>query len=151
MHYQHGAKSRNYNSLRDYYVKRRTKESESPIKLIVKGHDGKVIPQWNNPSAKVHVEVQLFKPIRNYKDTAVVVIPGSGGGLPTEKAMELAEQGYPALAVQYFDYEPNSDYIFSITQVPLETFHTAITWLKTRSDLRINKVVLHGRSKYSMK
>lgn len=121
--------------------------TEAPVKLVVTNAAGQPIGQWTNPSANVHVLVQVVLPTSNAKSTAVVVIPGSGGGLPTAAAQAYAERGYPAMAVQYFDYNPNSDYVFSITQLPLETFETAIKWLRARSDIPIQKIVLHGRSR----
>lgn len=75
------------------------------------------------------------------------MIPGSGGGLPTDVATIYAEKGYPTLAVRYFDYSLDADYVFSITQLPLESFKTAFDWLKKNSSLPLNKIVFYGRSR----
>lgn len=118
-----------------------------PVNVLVLDKSGNPIPQWSNPSRNIYVEVQLVIPQKNAKKTAVIVIPGSGGGLPTDVAESYAAKGYPALAVRYFDYYTDADYVFSITQLPLESFKTAFDWLKNNSASGIDKVVLHGRSR----
>lgn len=120
---------------------------DPPVPVLVKDQNGNPIPQWSNPNRNIYIEVQLVRPQTNPNKTALIVIPGSGGGLPTDVAKSYANKGYPTLAVRYFDYSTDADFVFSITQLPLESFKTAFDWLKQNNPTPLDKIVLHGRSR----
>ncbi|MBX2979487.1 MAG: acyl-CoA thioesterase/BAAT N-terminal domain-containing protein [Flavobacteriales bacterium] len=61
---------------------------------------------------------------------AVLVISGSGGGAPWKTAMFLASRGITALAVAHFAYPHRPD---NLENIPLEYFHGATDWLRTRT------------------
>jgi dienelactone hydrolase len=58
---------------------------------------------------------------------AVIVVPGSGGGIPEAPAALLASHGFVGLALAYFRAEHLPP---SLEQIPLEYIETAIRWLR---------------------
>ena len=75
---------------------------------------------------------------------AIIVVPGSGGGIPTGMAEQLASHGYVALALAYFG-EPNLP--DNLELVPLEYFDRAIDWLKQKPFVNESRIGLLGGSK----
>jgi dienelactone hydrolase len=65
----------------------------------------------------------LFRPAGDGPRPAVVVVPGSGGGVPEGPAALLASHGFVGLALAYFraGHLPES-----LAEIPLEYFETAI-------------------------
>lgn len=80
--------------------------------------------------------------------TAVLVIGGSNGGYASQTVgKELADAGYPALTLAYFQNwkgEP-AGVPDALSRIPLEYAFKAIDWLKTQSGVR--RVVLMGHSR----
>jgi hypothetical protein len=74
----------------------------------------------------------------------VVVLAGSGGGLPETQAGLLASHGYPALAQGIFDYK---DLPSTLREIPLETFRAGAEWLKRRTGAQ--RVAIMGTSRGS--
>jgi hypothetical protein len=74
----------------------------------------------------------------------VVVVAGSGGGLPQEQASLLAAHGHPALAQGIFGYK---DLPPTLRAIPLETFRAGARWLEQRTHAR--KVAIMGTSRGS--
>lgn len=67
------------------------------------------------------------------KDSAIIVLGGSGGGLSDQKARQLAAEGFSALALAYFAAESLPP---SLSQIPLEYFERAIQWLKKKKGMK---------------
>ena len=63
----------------------------------------------------------------------VVVLAGSGGGLPEAQAGLLASHGHPALAQGIFGYK---DLPSTLREIPLETFRAGAQWLKQRTGVQ---------------
>ena len=74
----------------------------------------------------------------------VVVLAGSGGGLPQTQAALLASHGHPALAQGIFAYK---DLPSTLRGIPLESFRAAAQWLKQRTGAR--RVAVMGTSRGS--
>jgi dienelactone hydrolase len=74
----------------------------------------------------------------------VVVLAGSGGGLPQAQAALLASHGHPALAQGIFAYK---DLPPSLRGIPLETFRAAARWLEQRTGA--HRVAVMGTSRGS--
>lgn len=74
----------------------------------------------------------------------VVVVAGSGGGLPKAQAALLAAAGHPALAQGIFGYK---DLPSTLRGIPLETFRDGAQWLEQRTGAR--RVAIMGTSRGS--
>ncbi len=74
----------------------------------------------------------------------VLVLGGSEGGVPIELANSIAEAGYPALALAYFNAE---DLPEELEQIPLEYFAPAKSWLKSQNGIDSDKLIVVGWSK----
>jgi dienelactone hydrolase len=74
----------------------------------------------------------------------VVVVAGSGGGLPDLQAALLASHGHPALAQGVFGYK---DLPTTLREIPLETFQAGARWLKHRTGTA--RVAIMGTSRGS--
>ena len=74
----------------------------------------------------------------------VVVVAGSGGGLPQAQAALLAAAGHPALAQGIFGYK---DLPSTLRGIPLETFRDGAHWLRQRTGVR--RVAIMGTSRGS--
>jgi dienelactone hydrolase len=75
---------------------------------------------------------------------AVVVLGGSEGGEDTRTASALALNGYPALALAYFQ-EPGLPQC--LCAIPLEYFARALRWLRGQPVGRGRPVILYGVSR----
>ena len=75
---------------------------------------------------------------------AVIVVPGSGGGVPASTAEQLASHGYASLALGYFG-EPQT--VEELELVPLEYFDRAIEWLKAHPRVDPRRIAILGGSK----
>ena len=69
----------------------------------------------------------LFRPAGADPRPAIIVVPGSGGGVPEGSAALLASHGFVGLALAYFraGHLPEA-----LAEIPLEYFETAIRWLR---------------------
>jgi dienelactone hydrolase len=74
----------------------------------------------------------------------VVVLAGSGGGLPQAQAALLASHGHPALAQGVFGYK---DLPTSLRGIPLESFQAGARWLEQRTGA--HRVAVMGTSRGS--
>ncbi len=74
----------------------------------------------------------------------VIVLAGSGGGLPQAQAALLASHGHPALAQGIFGYK---DLPTTLRGIPLETFRAAAHWLEQRTGA--HRVAVMGTSRGS--
>ncbi len=78
------------------------------------------------------------------KKVPILVLAGSGGGLPQTQAALLASHGHPALAQGIFAYK---DLPSTLRGIPLESFHSAADWLKQRTGA--HRVAVLGTSRGS--
>lgn len=93
---------------------------------------------------------ELHHPAGARRLTTVVMLNGSDGGLPSSKdAADLAAAGYTVLALAYFkDWNGRPDGLpATLRDIPLEYFHRAIDWMKTRAEVDPRKIVLMGQSR----
>ncbi len=74
----------------------------------------------------------------------VVVLAGSGGGLPRAQAALLAAHGHPALAQGLFDYK---DLPSTLRAIPLEMVRAGAKWLEQRTGAK--RVAVMGTSRGS--
>ena len=74
----------------------------------------------------------------------VVVLAGSGGGLPQTQAALLASHGHPALAQGLFAYK---DLPSTLRGIPLESIRAAAQWLEQRTGA--HRVAVMGTSRGS--
>ncbi|WP_260597575.1 acyl-CoA thioester hydrolase/BAAT C-terminal domain-containing protein [Sphingomonas endolithica] len=82
--------------------------------------------------------------------TTVIMLNGSDGGLPSARdADDLAQAGYPVLALAYFkDWRAQPEGVpASLEQIPLEYFFGAIDWLKRRPEVDPTRIVVMGLSR----
>jgi dienelactone hydrolase len=69
----------------------------------------------------------FFRPAGTMPRPAIIVVPGSGGGVPETSAALLASHGFASLALAYFRAEHLPE---SLVEIPLEYFEKAILWLR---------------------
>jgi dienelactone hydrolase len=78
------------------------------------------------------------------KGIPIVVVAGSGGGLPDAQAALLASHGHPALSQGVFGYK---DLPTTLLNIPLETFRAGAHWLEQRTG--VHQVAIMGTSRGS--
>lgn len=86
----------------------------------------------------------LFVPGTSGPHPAVLVVGGSEGGVPLQKAAWLASHGFVAFALAYFRYE---DLPKQLEAIPLEYFGRALAWLRTRPEVRADRIAVVGTSR----
>ena len=86
----------------------------------------------------------FYTPRARQAGRAVLVIGGSGGGVPWQSAAMLASRGHAALALAYFAY---GDLPADLVEVPLERFAAASRWLRQRTSAR--RIAVLGASRGS--
>jgi dienelactone hydrolase len=86
----------------------------------------------------------LFRPAGVGPHPGVVVLGGSGGGLPQGLAALLASHGYAALALAYFSYEHLPA---ELVTIPLEYFETGMRWLQAQQGVRDDRLGVVGTSR----
>jgi dienelactone hydrolase len=86
----------------------------------------------------------LYEPPGKGPHPGVIVLLGSGGGLSEPRAALLASRGHAALALAYFA-APGLP--ASLSEIPLEYFERAITWLSQRAGVAGGGVHLFGQSR----
>ena len=87
-----------------------------------------------------------YYPARAGRHPAMIVLPGSGGGVPGPgtDAGGLASKGYVVLALAYF----NADGLPPLLQnIPLEYFSTAVDWLKSQPSVDPTRIGVLGTSR----
>jgi hypothetical protein len=77
---------------------------------------------------------------------AVMVLPGSGGGIPSPFAVELASEGFTALVLAYFGIEPLPA---ELIEVPVELLSDGIDWLRAKGLVPSSRIGIVGQSKGS--
>jgi dienelactone hydrolase len=86
----------------------------------------------------------LFLPAANGRHPGVLVLGGSEGGMPLERAAWLADRGYAALALAYFRYE---DLPRDLEAIPLEYFQRALNWMVRRPEIESDRIAVMGGSR----
>jgi dienelactone hydrolase len=86
----------------------------------------------------------LFVPSGSGPHPGVLVVGGSEGGLPGEKAAWLASRGFTALALAYFRYDGLPS---ELEGIPLEYFGTALSWMASRPEVAPDRIAVMGTSR----
>lgn len=96
----------------------------------------------------INVEAQihgvLFVPSGGGPHPGVLVVGGSEGGLPAEKAAWLASHGFTALALAYFHYDGLPA---ELEAIPLEYFGNALSWMMMRPEISADGIAVVGTSR----
>lgn len=89
---------------------------------------------------------ELYLPASATARLAVITLGGSEGGISAAQsaARRLASFGYPTLALAYFGAPGLPS---TLTNIPLEYFEKALTYLDQRPEVLRHTVVLHGISR----
>lgn len=87
---------------------------------------------------------KLFLPPGNEPAPGVVVVGGSGGGLPLAQAALLSNHGFAVLALAYFGIAPLP---LDLADIPLEYFETAFAWLSRQPRVRAGSLGVVGTSR----
>lgn len=86
----------------------------------------------------------VFTPAGQGPYPLVVVLNGSGGGTPEQRAALFAAHGYQALALAYFKAPGRPDYI---SQTPLEYFQQALVWAADTLQPKNGFIAVAGHSR----
>lgn len=86
----------------------------------------------------------LFTPASPGPHPAIIVMNGSGGGIPRQRAALYAAHGYTALALGYFKAPGLPD---SIGDMPLEYFQRALAWVHRQLQPANGFVAITGQSR----
>jgi dienelactone hydrolase len=86
----------------------------------------------------------LFTPATAGPHPAIIVLNGSGGGLPEQRAALLAAQGFNALALGYFKAPGLPAHI---SGTPLERFQQALSWITQRLQPARGFIAVTGQSR----
>ncbi|GAA0549792.1 dienelactone hydrolase [Rhizomicrobium palustre] len=82
--------------------------------------------------------------------TSVLMLGGSNGGYPYDAAaQDLANSGYPVFALAYFQDmtgNPKSRPKY-LANIELEYFFRALDWMKTRTEIDPERIILMGESR----
>ncbi|MFK4426282.1 acyl-CoA thioester hydrolase/BAAT C-terminal domain-containing protein [Bacillus sp. RC51] len=86
----------------------------------------------------------LFRPYSGSEVPAILVLGESDGGLDETTASLLAYHGYATLALSYFKHEKLP---ITLTEIPLEYFQKALSFLRNQDEINEKKIGVFGRSK----
>ena len=86
----------------------------------------------------------FYEPPQPGPHPALMILGGSGGGIPERTAQLLASHGYAALAVGYFGM---AGLPASLSLIPLEYFGRALEWLQAQRAVDGTKVGVLGGSR----
>jgi dienelactone hydrolase len=86
----------------------------------------------------------LFVPAGSGRHAGVLVVGGSEGGLPMQKAAWLASHGFVAFALAYFRYE---NLPANLEAIPLEYFGSALGWMRQRPEVLPDRIAVMGTSR----
>lgn len=105
--------------------------------------------QFKNNLAKQSIQNDafvgtLFLPKGNEQCPAVIILPGSEGGIPETIAEKVASQGYCALALGYFGLKGLPEYL---EYIPLEYFLQTFESVKNLPQIKKDSLILLGYSR----
>jgi dienelactone hydrolase len=86
----------------------------------------------------------LYRPAGNRPLPAVLMLGGAEGGLHEDAAALLAAYGYVVLALAYYGLPGLPP---TLTDIPVEYFGTALSYLSDRADIVVGQIAVHGVSK----
>lgn len=86
----------------------------------------------------------LFYQKSTKNNPGIIVIPGSGGGIPENIAQVIASHGYTVLALAYFGVAGLPEHL---SMIPLEYFQQAMNWFKKQPQVEGNKIAIMGHSR----
>lgn len=86
----------------------------------------------------------LYAPYGARKRPGVIVLGGSEGGFPRDRAALIASHGYVTLALAYFGVDPLPR---ELERVPLETVDRAIAYLRRQPSVNPKRLAIVGVSK----
>lgn len=78
---------------------------------------------------------------------AVIVVPGSNGGIPEQLAALYASHGHPALALGYFGTGGVGGLPEDLMRIPLEYFENAIGWFTALPEVAGRALAFDGSSR----
>ena len=90
------------------------------------------------------ISATLFQPAGDQPRAAVVVLNGSGGGTPEQRAALYAAHGYTALALGYFKARNRPEHI---SDTPLEYFQQTLEWVAATLKPRNGFIAVAGLSR----
>jgi len=101
------------------------------------------IEKLSPPTTRFYGE--YLHPIRTSRHTTVLLLGGSGGGMPNGYAASLlASHGFPVLALAYFGAPGLPP---QLERIPLEYFQRALTWLAKRPEVSPSRISVVGVSR----
>lgn len=86
----------------------------------------------------------LYRPAGSRPLPAVLMLGGAEGGLHEDNAALLAAHGYVVLALAYYGMPGLPQ---TLTNIPVEYFGAALSYLASRADVAAGQVAVHGGSK----
>jgi dienelactone hydrolase len=86
----------------------------------------------------------LFLPKTSERRPGVLVVGGSEGGMPFQKAAWLASHGYAAFALAYFHHQ---NLPANLAAIPLEYFGRALAWMMQRPEIASDRLAVVGTSR----
>jgi len=94
--------------------------------------------------AEAGLSATLFAPAGDQPSPLVIVLNGSGGGVPEQRAALYAAHGYSALALGYFKAPGRPEHI---SDTPLEYFQQALEWAAKTLKPRNGFIAVAGLSR----
>lgn len=78
---------------------------------------------------------------------AIIIVPGSTGGVPEHLAALYASHGYTTLALGYFNAGEAGLLPRELVEIPLEYFTKAAAWLKKQPEVNAEILIIDGTSR----
>lgn len=128
-------------------VRQRAVEGSRRIQLV---HYSRQITFTELNVAKDGVSGVFAAPGKSRGNGAVILLHGSEGGTMDAArswAGSMAEQGFPALALNYMTYARIDGVPDAMANLPVETLDHARQWLSSRPNVEARKIALVGASK----
>lgn len=92
----------------------------------------------------VEFDAEFYPGAGSARRMGVIVLATSEGGIPSRRAQQISEGGFPTLALGYFKTERTPQYL---DMIPLEYFDQPIEWLMRNELTDGSGVILMGESK----
>ncbi len=86
----------------------------------------------------------LVPPSNGKRMPGVIVLGGSEGGIPRDRAAMIASHGFPTLALAYFSAGSLPK---DLEHIPVETVDKAVEWLRKQPSVDPKRIVIFGISK----